>query len=469
MARRLLRLGGAVVVMTSIVLGGLAAPVTHIDAASAAPDERPNVVLIVTDDQRWDTLWAMPNVRSLLGDAGVTFTNAFVSNPACCPSRASILTGTYSHTNGVWTNQSWYGGFTAFDESSTLATWLQAAGYRTSLIGKYLNGYHGPGSDGYVPVGWDRWWSFVGGRYFGYSVNDDGQTRTYGWSEQDYVMDAMTDEAEAFIAGSEQPFFLYLTPKAPHMPATPAPRHADAFSDLAPWRPASWNEANVRDKPGWVRKLPAIDDARAEILDRKRLDMLRSLLALDEGIGRLVGTLEQQGELDRTLFIFTSDNGYAWGEHRWDRKAAPYEEIIRVPLVIRYDPLTSGTNDARFAVNVDIAPTIAEITGIDAPAMEGMSLVPLLRGERPGWRRDFLLEHLGKKIPGYCGVRSKRYTYVYHATGEQELYDLVNDPSQLTNLAGDAGYAKLVARRLARLRELCTIPPPGLELPPLGV
>lgn len=463
MVRRPVHLLGALAVATSVVTGVLALPAGP-TTATAAVDDRPNVILIVTDDQRWDTLWAMPNVRELLGGHGVTFTNAFVPTPVCCPSRASILTGTYSHTHGVWSNNPPYGSISAFDDSSTIATWLQAAGYRTALMGKYLNGYHKPGRDGYVAPGWDRWWSFVGGKYTGFSVNDDGLIRSYG--EDDYVTDVMADEAVSFIQSSHAPFFLYLTPKAPHLPSTPAPRHAEALSDLVAWRPPSWNETNVVDKPGWVRKLPALETEGAAAIDRKRLDMLRTLLALDESIGRIVDTLETQGELERTMLVFTSDNGYSWGEHRWDRKSAPYEEIIRVPMVIRYDPLTAGgREDARFALNIDLAPTIAEIAGIDAPGVDGESLAPILRGESPAWRRDFLLEHLGTKVPPYCGVRSQRYVYVYYATGEEELYDLVKDPYQRANLAGRDTYAGVLDRGQVRMLELCTSPPPGLVLP----
>lgn len=439
---------------------------TEAPTAGAVGDDRANVIVIVADDQRWDSLWAMPNVRELLGAHGVTFTNAFVSNPVCCPSRASILTGTYSHTNGVWTNRPSDGGFAAFDESSTLGTWLQGAGYRTGLLGKYLNGYFGPGREGYVPAGWDRWWSFVRSGYFDYSVNDDGLLRSYGSAESDYVTDAMADEAVDFIRSSDAPFFLFLTPKAPHLPAVPAPRHADALVGLDPGRPPAWNEDDVRDKPRWVRKIDALDDEKSARLDAKHLDMLRSLLALDDAVARIVDVLEQQHELDRTMIVFTSDNGYSWGEHRWDRKSAPYEEVIRVPLVIRYDPLTSGTEESRFALNVDVASTIAEVAGIEAPGAEGASLVPLLRGDPDvEWRKDFLLEHVGGRVPTYCGVRSPRFTYVYYATGEEELYDLASDPHQLDNLAARDGHSRRRARRMDRLRELCTTPPPGLTLP----
>lgn len=456
-------------VRVGVTLGVLSTSLfAHQASAPALAEQRPNIIVIVSDDQRWDSLWAMPILTSTLGDKGVTFANAFVPNAVCCPSRASILTGTYSHTNGVWTNQNGpYGGFTSFDDSSTLATWLQASGYRTALMGKYLNGYQQPGRETlYVPPGWDRWWSFVGGKYYGYTVNDDGALRTYGTEESDYVMDAMTDEAEAFIRGSEDPFFLFFTPKAPHLPATPAARHADAFPDLEAFRPPSWNEAGVKDKPKWVQRLAKLSTAEIAATDAKRLDMYRSLLALDESVGRIVQTLEETGELQNTMIMFISDNGYSWGEHRWVKKSNPYEEVIRVPLLIRYDAMTSGGwDEERFALNIDLAPTIAEVAGVEAPAMDGKSLVPILQGQVPDWRRDFLIEHYGVRVPSYCGVRADQRTYVYYSTGEQELYDLSADPYQLINVAGRPAYRDDVDALHRRLTRLCDSPPPGMTLP----
>ncbi len=458
-------LAGVLVLLSTLPLTSPAVP-------RAAAETRPNVVLIVSDDQRWDTLWAMPAVRELLGASGVTFENAFVPNPVCCPSRASILTGTYSHTNGVWTNRNGaYGGFEAFDETSTLATWLQDAGYRTGLMGKYLNGYHRPGrQELYVPEGWDRWWSFVGGRYYGFSVNSDGAIVSYGEEETDYVTDVMAAEAEAFIRAEQpDPFFLYLTPKAPHLPSTPAARHASLFQDLEPWRPASWNEADMSDKPTFLRKRPELSIEQIAALDHKRLEMLRSLVALDEMVARVVTALEETGQLRDTMIIFTSDNGYAWGEHRWDRKTLAYEEVIRVPMVIRFDRLIGAPLvDANLALNIDLAPTIAEVTGLSPPPMDGASLVPLLTETTPvEWRQDFLVEHWGGKIPPYCGVRTTGHLYVAYADGQEELYRLAKDPDQLDNLATDPTEASLRDRLRSRLVSLCSSPPPGMD--PIGL
>jgi len=435
--------------------------------AAAAVDARPNIVLIVSDDQRWDTLWAMPHVREELGEAGTTFSNAFVVNPVCCPSRASILTGRYSHTTGVWTNDHVTGGFQAFDDSASLATWLSGGGYRTGLIGKYLNGYHQVGREtGYVPPGWDHFWSFVGGEYSDFDVNEDGSLVSYG--TEDYVTDIMAAEAIEFIQDPDpRPFFLYLTPKAPHMPATPAPRHTDAFADLAPWRPPSWNEPIVEDKPAWMRKIPPLSQERIADIDARHLGMFRSLLALDEMVNSVVETLRASGELDNTFIVFTSDNGYSWGEHRWDKKATPYEESIHVPLVIRYDGVVPpGRLEERFTLNVDFAPTIGEVANVTIPGAEGSSLVRLFGGGRVSWRSDFLVEHADGRIPAYCGVRTARWKYVWYTTEEEELYDLAYDPYERRNRAGRPRFEAVQTRMRDRMMELCSPSTPGMVLPP---
>src|SRR3990170_6725693 len=204
------------------VLVGLALAPPPASAQTTAP---PSIVLVVTDDQRWDTLWAMPSVEADLVDNGVVFSNGFVVNPLCCPSRASILTGRYSHGTGVYTNTSPDGGFSLFDDDSTVATWLDAAGYRTALVGKYLNGYDGVT----IPPGWDHWVAFSGnqGSYYDYSLNVDGALEPHGSAPEDYSTDVLATHAESFILGvpAEEPVLLYMTPYAPHGPATAATRH----------------------------------------------------------------------------------------------------------------------------------------------------------------------------------------------------------------------------------------------------
>jgi N-acetylglucosamine-6-sulfatase len=432
-------------------------------AASAQTAERPSVVLVLTDDQRWDTLSAMPNVRRELVGRGVTFSNGFVVNSLCCPSRASILTGLYSHSTGVYLNTGRYGGFAAFRDASTVATWLQAVGYRTGYVGKYLNGYS-PLS-GYVPPGWSHWTAFAG-RYDEYWLNRNGAPTWHGREPSEYSTDVLADDAVRFLRETAGPLFLVYAPYAPHSPATPAQRHAGALTDLEPWRPASYNEADVSDKPAWLRARPLLEPAQQNAIDEFRRDQLRSLLAVDEGVGRIVEALRETGRLENTLIAYTSDNGFAWGEHRRTSKMDPYEESIRVPFVVRYDALVrSPRRDRRLVLNIDLAPTFADVAGIVPPYVEGASLVPLLTSPDVPWRADFLVEHLrstptNQGIPSYCAVRNARSIFVSYETGEEELYDLVADPHQLQNLAASPERAAHLRGRRARLRQLCNPPPP---------
>ncbi len=312
------------------------------DPAGAQQIPPPTIVLIVTDDQRWDTLWAMPNVQTELVDHGVTFSNAFASNPLCCPSRTTILTGQYSHTTGVYTNSLPFGGFKKFDDDSTIATWLDTAGYQTALIGKYLNEYKVL----YQPPGWDRMFAFVGsgsgGAYYDYNLNQDGIAVPYGSAPGEYSTDVLADEAERYIqsADASAPIFMMFTPFGPHTPATPAPRHQGMFSGLAPARPSNFDEADVSDKPAWVQQLPRMSATSRSRNDAFRRRQYEALLAVDDAVGRIVDALRTSGRLSNSMVVFMTDNGLAWGEHRYTNKKQPYEESIRLPMVIRYDPTT---------------------------------------------------------------------------------------------------------------------------------
>ncbi len=422
----------------------------------------PNIVLIVTDDQRWDTLRYMPWVRRHLIHHGTTFENAFVVNPVCCPSRASILTGRYSHGTGVYTNRPPLGGVDAFDPSDTIATRLQAAGYRTALFGKYLNHYVGPEA----PPGWDRWASFndraANAPFFDYTMAVDGTVRRYGHARKDYSTDVLADHAERFIDATKGPFFLYLAPSAPHKPSTPAPRDRGSLHSLRPHRPPSFGEADTSDKPAWVQAIPEIASNREDRFDEFRLGQLESLGAVDDAVHRIVRTLRASGEIHDTLFVFTSDNGIQFGEHRLRGKEAPYEESIRVPMVVRYDAIRGRARDERrMVLNIDLAPTFADLAGVRLNDPDGRSIVPLLKDRSPRWRSGFLIEHVGGRIPTYCAVRTKRWKYVYYIDGERELYDLKHDPYELEDLAEDPTAADTTSRLHRRLRVLCSPAPPG--------
>ena len=432
----------------AVALGGL-----HPTAPARAGVARPNVILIVTDDQAWNTLWAMPAVQSRLVAKGTTFPNSFTPTSVCCPSRATILTGEYAHTHGVWSNQLPLGGFHRFDDSSTLATWLDDAGYRTGLIGKYLNDYDAEEAS-YVPPGWDRWLGLIHdphGSYLDFDVSDEGRL---AHNARDYVTDFLRDEAAEFIRGSTEPFFLYFAPTAPHMDAIPAPRHEGAFSDLQRFRPPSFNEGDVSDKPAWVSGTNPMSDERIQDLDRLRIDMYETLLAVDEAVVALLKAT--RGE--PTIVLFTSDNGFEFGEHRLRGKNDAYDHTSRIPLVVREDGVVpAGAIDRRIALNVDLAQTIGSAAGVPTPGAEGLDLFGIET------RSEFVVESVERgRRPAYCGVRTLSYLFVRYATGEEELYDYGDDPFELTNLA-----SSLESRRDVRLlrraaRSLCRPLPPGL-------
>jgi N-acetylglucosamine-6-sulfatase len=461
-------------------------PATSVPAASGAgatspSDDRPNIVLILTDDQRWDDLRPMPTVQADITDHGVTFSNAFVVNSMCCPSRTSILTGQYSHTTGVYSNSGPHGGFKSFKEdNSTIATWLHDSGYQTALIGKYLNTQ----SMEYVPPGWDRWLAFnpadySGGAYYNYSLLDENYVKvSYGSTAADYSTDVLSTAANDWIRGADptKPLFLYFAPFAPHSPYTPAPRHKRMFKNIPPLRPPNYNEADVSDKPAWVQALPVLTQQDMDMLDNWRKNRWRTLVAVDEAVGAIVQSLQDTGRLGNTMIVFASDNGFLLGEHRIKNKKVPYEESIRVPMIIRYDPLTSTPRtDPHLALNIDLAPTMAELAGVSDPGVEGASLMPILNGTVTDWRTDFLVEHMAGGgpaddrpkfvndifIPRYCEVRSETFTYVdYLDTLEEELYDLTLDPYQLSNVATDPSYASTLDQMRTREAELCNPPPP---------
>ncbi len=453
---------------------------------------RPNILFILTDDQRWDTTDGthgpggaaiMPRTRAEIADQGAELTDAFMTTPLCCPSRSSILSGQYSHRTGVYKNGGNNGGADDFDDSSTIATWLDAAGYRTSLIGKYLNGYAGlwdaMTEPPYVPPGWTDWRGMEQVKYFDYDiVEPDGtggyQSVHYDSASEDYSTDVLREKAKAFITSAvqaNQRFFLYLAFKAPHLPQTPAPRHDGLFQDLPPWRPPSYNEADVSDKPTWVQNTAPMTQAEQDDLDQVRIDQLEMLQAVDEAIGGsttygitgILQTLRDLGVEDDTLVVFFSDNGWFWGEHRFRAKNKPYEEAIRSPMFVRYPKLVPlPRTESRFALNIDLAPTFAELAGIGVPvSTDGKSLVRVLDGTAVGWRTDFLTEGWPASHP-WATVRESQWKYTEipvtpgdsNTAFELELYDLLADPYELQNVASDPQYATRIAQMAARLREL---------------
>jgi N-acetylglucosamine-6-sulfatase len=466
-------MGRRVVFRAGATLAVLAALTPFLPRGSAPqPDRRPNIIIILSDDQTLDSLPhdppVMPYLQGAVQDPSeywTTFTNAFLSTPLCCPSRATILTGEYSHHTGVRTN---YDGAN-LDESSTIATWLHDSGYRTGLIGKYLNGYpfgHSP----YVPVGWDRWLAKVQGKqgslYYDYVFSDQGFAVAHGHAPQDYSTDVETAAAVDFIrtTPADQPFFLEVTPSAPHRPWTPAPQDVGAYAQMPIFEPPSFGETDVSDKPAWVRELPPYTTEQRLALLEIRRRAFEAVRGVDRMVAGVIQALRDKGALDDTVVFFLTDNGLSLGEHRWVGKTCPYEECIRTPFAVR-DPWVPAGTRTNLVSNVDLAPTIADLAGVrPGNPVDGVSLLTLLDPTRQGvtpWRASVFLEYVGDAhVPGWTAIRTADFLYVEYATGERELYDLTGsigpaDPYELTNQAANPDYAQMareLASRLALLR-----------------
>ena len=402
--------------------------------------DKPNIILILTDDQDARSLAHMPRVKAQLIDRGTTFDNGFVTDPLCCPSRASILRGQYVHNHTIKDNLAPDAHDRFRDlglEDSTIATWLHDGGYRTALIGKYMNEY----DQLYIPPGWDYWFAAYGyGEYRTY--NDNGTLVDY--PDESPSTDVLADKLFAYLKSTEgdpKPFFLYLATHDPHWPATPPARYAGTFADEPLPRPPSFNEKDVGDKPRWVREYPLLDDAQVAGMRTHYRKRLESLQAVDEMVGELVDVLASQGRLDNTYIFYTSDNGYHQGLHRLPSgKTTAYEEDIRVPYVVRGPGVPAGRTLDHLVLNNDLAPTFAELGGVPTPSfVDGRSLAPLLLRSAPpapdGWRHSFLVENYFSEhnAPEYRAVRTRDHLFVSYASGERELYDLKEDPYQLAS------------------------------------
>ena len=444
---------------------------------------RPNIVLVMTDDQQADSVRFMPNVQQRLAGEGVTFTNSFVSYSLCCPSRATLLTGQYAHNNGVRTNTPPSGGYSKLAPTmgNALPVWLQRAGYSTAHIGKFLNGYGRTSPDTEVPPGWTEWYGALddpdaheGGTYtmYGYTLNENGAVVHYGSTPDvvdpaTYQTDVYSAKAQDFIrrrAPSKKPFFLSVATLASHTESggacncagnnpRAAPRDEGTLAGEPLPRPPSYNEANVSDKPQAIRnRQPITTPQQANIAARYRAQ-LESLGAVDDMVGELVRTVKGMGELKNTVFIFTADNGFFNGEHRIrNGKVQVYEPSVRVPLIIRGPDVPKGKRRTQPVVNADLAPTIVAFAGAKAGRlMDGRSLRKLIGDKRGERGRGLLLETFENadepeedpEAPpvNYQAVRTDRYLYARYGTGEQELYDMQIDPFQLQNQSGNPIYA----------------------------
>jgi len=318
----------------------------------------------------------------------------------------------------------------------------------------------------------DRWFGTQGSAaYYRYRVTSDGAIVEYGNDPADYATSVVGGIAISFIreTPSEQPLFAYINVPAPHDPAIAAPGDEGAFKKLEPWRPPSYNERDVKDKPRYIRDQPWLEADRRREIDVARIRQIRSLLAVDRLVGDVVDVLEETGRRQNTIVVFTSDNGVLWGEHRWDSKDVPYEESIAVPLVVRYDALIpAARKDDSLVANIDLAPTFADAAGATTPEVEGLSLFPLLLDPTTSWRDGFLIEHMASHgangVPSFCAYHTRRYVLVRYGQRESELYDLRTDPWQRYNLDGSPAYGQVRDSLNDRLLAACEPLPPGLIL-----
>jgi arylsulfatase A-like enzyme len=400
--------------------------------AQVSPTQ-PDVIVILTDDQRSDTMRFMPFIS---GFFRTDFVNGFITNPVCCPARTAIMTGTYSYTNGVWTNDPPWGGWPQFQAHGwadrSIATALQSAGYATGLFGKFLNAW-----DDTLPSGWTRFSAHAaaglhgwGTPYYNYTLrNGDGSYEDHGGAPQDYAGDVLTTKAVDFIAAyPNQPHFTYLALNAPHSvsgskPPVPGP----GFENL-PVQPfadtPNFLEADVSDKPLYVQESKTRTLAEYRRWNKR---YARSLMTTDAEIRDLVGAQEARDPgLHHTDVFLLSDNGLLIGNHRRLGKSVPYEEAIHVPFLARGDGFPTGTVKDLVS-NVDIVPTILELTGASATwGVEGESLLA------PTDRRYVLIQGAARSH-GYCGVRLHSQMIVRYRSGEWEYYNLVRDPYELRN------------------------------------
>ncbi len=452
--------GAVAVAVLFAALAVLAAGDAPTDRAGAAVD-RPNVLLIFTDDQRADTFPStapiMPNLQARVDDPGdewVHFPNAYVNTSLCCPARATLYSGQRSDHTGVTLNR--LAG--TFREGGTLATWLDAVGYQTAHIGKYFNGY--PFNVPHVPPGWDR---FVGmdfttgdgGQYFDYTLVEDGVEQTYGASESDYLTDVLADHAVDYLtaADADEPWFLYFAPLSGHHPFDPAPRHVGALDGVDLGTSPAFDEADVSDKPTWIQELNFGPGVQANALANRQA-AAETLLSADEAIERLLDEVEARGETDETVVFFVSDHGHAFGEHRWTGKRCIYDECHEIPFLVRWPGAAAGSRD-QLVTLADITATIVGLAGADAThPIEGVDLTGVLDSGSGATHDEILylgVSEADDEEPGYWAIRTLDWLYAELDTGEVELYDDVADPWQLENLANDPAYAGIRSALAAQL------------------
>jgi N-acetylglucosamine-6-sulfatase len=459
------------------------------------PVDDPDILVIYVDDMREADYDALPRTRALIGGQGATYPNYFMTTPLCAPSRASFFRGQYAHNTGVRNNQDGFQALNAIDES-TIATWLRGANpaYRTAHVGKHINGYSSGNQLGPIGPGWTDWIVPEPVAFYDYDLNVNGTREPHGSQKNDYLTDVMLAKAQQIITTTPEstPLFLYFAPKSPHGPSIPADRHKDApFEPLDQNKP-SFNEeapaAEMADKPDYMQR-PPLTPEDIQGLRQSNRDRQRSLLSVDEAIEGLIETLDAAGRLDKTYIFFVTDNGYLLGEHRRTAKNVPYEEAIKMSMLVRGPEVRQGTNDA-FVANIDLAPTIADLAGVTPPSyVDGRSIVDTFDGSGndrqailieispPGSDPEEAIDQFPAEarlleeqaeaearaaarvgiaaVGDHDAIRTTDgWVYIEHGTGEQELYNLNEDPFQLESLHADASQSGRIAELSAWLATL---------------
>jgi N-acetylglucosamine-6-sulfatase len=443
-----------------------------LSSPQAAAGAKPNIVFVLTDDLSWNLVRYMPHVLAMQRH-GESFSNYFVTDSLCCPSRASIFTGRFPHDTHVTSNSPPYGGFAVFhergEELETFATALQRVGYRTAMMGKYLNGYQPNGGAGvpasFVPAGWNEW-DVAGDGYpeFNYTLNHNGQPFDYGSEPSEYLTEVLARKGIGFInqaATARRPFLLELATFAPHSPFVPAPRDAQDFPGLtAPRSPAF--DAPTIGAPAWLSHFTPLEPSQIAQIDRQFRERAQAVQAVDRMIAGIESTLAARGLAQNTYIVFSSDNGLHMGEHRlMPGKQTAFDTDIRVPLIVVGPGVPAGRTVPAMAQNIDLCPTFERLGGARVgPNVDGHSLTELLHGQPLAgeWRREVLIEHHGPDTnpedpdvptrgagnpPSYEALRTPTSLYVEYVTGEREYYNLLTDPFELHNIAAHLSPAHL--------------------------
>jgi N-acetylglucosamine-6-sulfatase len=421
---------------------GFGLPKEQVRSSLAQAQDRPNIIFVLTDDQFPGTQNRMPRLKSDITSEGVTFTNMVSTFPLCCPGRATIQRGQYAHNTHIFGNSLPRGGWEKFQSQglhkSTIATWLNQAGYQTALFGKYMNNYR----DRLIPPGWDRWYAWNGPKEGWTSVNDQGRQKPLERQEADSLVSKAALRFLDARLRKKAPVFAFVNFGAMHEPYDYAQVDDKKFRGVGVPRTPAFNEADVSDKPDYVRKLPRHSSKKISELDRSYRNGLRSLMRVDRFIGDASDLLRRKGEMDNTYFVFYTDNGAHFGQHRFGHgKLQPYEEDVNFPLIIRGPGIPHGVLKPQLVGNHDIAPTLSDIANAAVPAfVDGRSFLPLATGAATSsWPRTAVLserETDGAAPNKWDMLRMSGKVYTRHQGGEKEYYDLVADPYQVHNALG---------------------------------